>query len=361
MRKLRSQLQNAVKCAVLGGLLLPQLGRAGGPPPVITVQPVSQTALILGIVTFSVTASSGTTMSYQWFKDGSVLSGATSSSYTILSVLGTSAGNYYVKVTNAGGSVVSDNATLNIVAPPGIITQPQNQYAKQNQTVSFSVIASGTGPLSYQWYFNGASLGSAGNAATLTLSQVGASQAGPYYVVLTNSMGAITSAVATLTIGFPPQITTPPQSQTIVAGQNASFSVVASGTNPLRYQWLLNGSALSGATGSSLTLTNVQAAQAGNYTVVVTNSVSSATSAPASLTVIPPSVNLSVAPGTGMTAQGFSFQLTVSPGSTYVIWASSDLQNWTPIATNLATTGTAVFTDPAAANFSQRVYRAVLQ
>src|SRR5579859_4571368 len=144
--------QKVVKWAALA-LLMPVSTLGGiGPPPVITVQPSSQNAPLLGIVTFSVTASSGTTMSYQWYQNGVAIAGATSSSYTILTVLGTDAGNYCVKVSNAGGWVMSNNATLNVQAPPGVITQPQSQTVIQGQNVSFSVVASGTGPLSYQWY-----------------------------------------------------------------------------------------------------------------------------------------------------------------------------------------------------------------
>lgn len=355
------RLQNVARCIMLLGLLLPGRSLAWGPPPVITVQPVSQNVPLLGVATFSVTASSGTTMTYQWFKNGGTISGATSSSYTILSILGTSAGNYYVKVSNAGGSVISDNATLNIVAPPAIITQPRSQTVVRGQDVSFSVVASGTGPLSYQWFFNGVSLGSAGTSATLTLINVRPDQAGSYTAVMTNSMGSITSAVATLTVMVPPKIITQPLGQTVVQGQDASFSVVASGTAPLSYQWNFNGSPLAGATTSGLTLTNVQTAQAGSYTVVVTNAVGSVTSVVANLTVTLPRVTLSLNPGAGMSSNGFAFQLSVPAGLTYVIQASTDLRAWTPIATNVATSGTVVFTDTAASNYRQRFYRAELQ
>ena len=194
------RLRKAVAWAILAGLLLPSRSFATGPPPVIMVQPVSQNVPLWGYVTFSVTASSGTRMSYQWYLNGSAIYGANSSSYTIYSVLSLSAGNYCVQVSNSGGWVLSDNATLNVVAPPAIITQPQSQTVLRNQNATFSVVASGTGPLSYQWFFNGASLGMGGTNATLTLLNVKVSQAGAYMVVMTNSMGSVTSDVATLTV-----------------------------------------------------------------------------------------------------------------------------------------------------------------
>jgi hypothetical protein len=343
------------------GLFLPQKMLAGGPPPVITVQPLSQVVPLLGIAAFSVTASSGTTMSYQWFKDGLAIWGATSSSYTVISVLDISAGNYCVKVSNSGGWVISDNATLNVVAPPSILTQPQSQTAIQNDNVSFSAVASGTAPLGYQWFFNGASMGASGTNATLALTRVKANkQSGSYFVVLTNSFGSATSAVATLTVLVPPTIATPPQSQTVASGQNTSFTVQATGTAPLGYQWNFNGSPIPAATSSALTLTNVQTAQAGGYSVVVTNVAGSASSPVANLAVIAP-FSLSVISGPATNPGCFTFGFSFPAGSNYVILASTDLQSWSPIATNTATSNTVVFTDTSASNYPQRFYRAMAQ
>ena len=116
----------------------------------------------------------------------------------------------------------------------------------QGQSASFAVGASGTAPLSYQWNLNGTALSGATDAS-LALTNVQATDAGSYTAVVTNPGGSITSAVATLTVNILPGITTQPLSQTVTQGQNASFSVGASGTAPLSYQWSLNSTALSGA------------------------------------------------------------------------------------------------------------------
>src|SRR5207249_883813 len=79
-----------------------------------------------------------------------------------------------------------------------------------------------------------------------------------------------------------------PQSQTVIVGGAATFSVLASGTPPLTYQWQFNGTNLPGATAKSLGLTNVQFSQAGNYSVAVSNSLGTAASSNAALTVTPP-------------------------------------------------------------------------
>jgi hypothetical protein len=187
--------------------------------------------------------------------------------------------------------------------------------------------------------------------------------------VITNSAGNATSAAVMLTVDAPPSITAQPPSQAATLGQNVSFSVVAGGTAPLSYQWSFNGTALSGATGSTLTLAsggtsstltlaNVQTINAGSYTVVVTNIAGSIASAGAVLTVIPPTPPSFGS--AGMAPNGFAFQLSVPIGCTYVILASTNLQDWTPISTNVALTASVVLADPAATNCSRRFYRAMV-
>ena len=192
-------------CLVFFCLFLARTCIAIGPPPVITVQPSSVNAPLLGIdVTFSVTVSSQTTLTYQWFRDGSPIAGANSSSYSILlTLLGTDSGTFCVKVTNAGGSVTSSNAYLNSGPPPSITTQPQSQGVARGQNVSLSVVASSTLPLSYQWYFGSSKLGSGSTGATLNLSNLGASSAGGYSVVVSCDYGSVTSAVASVTVTNP--------------------------------------------------------------------------------------------------------------------------------------------------------------
>ena len=354
------RLPKLVLALVFSSLLLPQPCWAT-PPPTFLTQPVSQSVPLNGTVSFSTTVSSSTTPSYQWYKNGSPITLAILSSYTINNAQTNDQANYTVKVTNLGGSVASTNAALTVLGPPEITAQPVSQTVTPGQSFSFSVAANGTAPLSYQWIIKGTRLSGA-TSSTLTINSVRTSDAGSYTVVVTNSAGAVTSAVATLTVLVPPTITTPPQSQTVVAGQSATFSVAASGTGPLLYQWCFSGTPLAGATNSTLQLTNVRAANAGSYMVVVTNTWGFATNASALLTTTNPSIVLSsdAGAGMGMTPAGFSFQFSVPAGATYVVLASSDFMNWAPIATNVTASGSVVFTDTNAANYGQRIYRLML-
>ena len=171
---------------------------------------------------------------------------------------------------------------------PVIIVQPTNQTVAVGGTVGFSVAASGIAPLAFQWSFNGTNISGATNA-TLTLTNVQPNQAGNYAMVVTNVGGAVLSSNAALTVlVFLPEIALQPTNQAVFAGGAATFSVTATGTPPLDYQWYANGTNLPDATGAALTLTNVQFSQAGNYTVLVTNLYGSILSSNAVLTVNPP-------------------------------------------------------------------------
>lgn len=205
-------------------------------------------------------------------------------------------GQWYFNVhteTFPGGEIRGQILTL---AAPTITAQPQSQTVTTGANVTFTVTATGTVPLSYEWLFNGAPISGA-TSSSLTLNNVQTSLAGNYSVRVSNSAGSLTSASARLTVNPPsgaPAITAQPQSQTVTAGANVTFTVTAAGTAPLRYEWLFNGAPIAGATSSSLALNNVQTSQAGNYSVRVSNTAGSVTSASARLTVNPQSTALTI-------------------------------------------------------------------
>jgi len=331
-------------------------------PPAIITQPQNQT-VIQGEnqnASFSVMASGTAPLGYQWNFNGSALSGETNATVTLTNVNSAQAGGYTVIVTNNFGSVTSQVAALTVYVPPSITTQPQSQTVIQGQnlTTSFAVLANGSAPLNYQWFWNNSAAPQETNS-TLTLNQPGTNQAGSYTVVVQNNWGAVTSAVAVLTVYIPPTITNQPQSVAVFRGQTAAFSVSASGSAPFTYQWSFNDSVLVTGPNPTLFLTNSSAAEAGSYTVLVSNPGGSVTSAVAVLTVTNPIATVAVLAGAVPSPSGFSFQVGAPVGVTYIILTSPDLLNWTPIATNIATAATASFTDPAATNSGNQFYKVI--
>ncbi len=259
-------------------------------PPVITNQPSSQTVNAGSNSTFTVGATGTPPLNYQWrFNTTNNLAGATSASLTVTNAQFTNSGNYTVVVTNSAGSVTSAVAVLTVNAPPIITTQPTNQTVLVGSNVVFVVGAIGTAPLRYQWRFNTADL-TGETSASLSIMNAQTNRAGNYAVVVTNAFGAVTSAVAVLTVHAPPAIMTQPTNQTVMTGSNASFVVAAIGDAPLRYQWRFVTASLVGETNSTLLILNAQLTNEGNYAVVVTNAFGSVTSATASLTVLAPPV-----------------------------------------------------------------------
>ena len=241
---------------------------------------------------FSVTATGTGPLSYQWRKDGSNISGATSASYSISSTNLSDAGDYSVRVSNSAGNVTSNNATLTVNQQwwrPRSPASLNDQTVTEGQTANFSVTATGTGPLSYQWRKDGSNISGA-TSASYSISSTNLSDAGDYSVRVSNSAGNVTSNNATLTVNplvVAPQITSQPNDQTVTEGQTANFSVTATGTGPLSYQWRKDGSNISGATSASYSISSTNLSDAGDYSVRVSNSAGNVTSNNATLTVNP--------------------------------------------------------------------------
>jgi endonuclease/exonuclease/phosphatase family metal-dependent hydrolase len=188
--------------AVMKDFLIPAGPDSGTNPPVIFSQPQSQTNAVGATITFSVGVGGSGTIAYQWQRNGTNMDGATANPLVLVNAQLTNNGNYSVIITNLYGSIASSNAVLLLTnAPPAITAQPQNQSVFAGQTATFSVAATGTPPLNYQWRLSSTNLpGAATNP--FTLANVQFANAGNYSVVITNVSGSITSAAATLTVLF---------------------------------------------------------------------------------------------------------------------------------------------------------------
>jgi len=166
--------------------------------------------------------------------------------------------------------------SLDVVAAtvPIITRQPEGQMVNAGGSASFSVTASSTSSLSYQWQFNGANIPGA-NAASYSIPAAPVGAAGAYRVVVTDAAGSVTSSTAALLI-----TQEQPQAAQTETGGSVSFVVTPSGTGPFSYQWQLNGTDLPGATSARYDLTDASEFEVGNYTVFVTTPFGTVTSKP---------------------------------------------------------------------------------
>ncbi len=220
----------------------------------------------------------------------------------------------------------------NAPVPPSILVPPHDTTNTVGDTATLSVSATGSAPLFYQWFFNLTTPLANGTGPILTLPNVQTNQSGGYSVLVSNVAGSVTSVVAQLVVTnvvAPPSILTQPQTQTVVQGQTVNFSVTAAGTQPLFYQWYFNDiSPLLDATNPVLTLTGVTTNDAGNYSVVVSNSYGTAVSSNATLTVstnAPPDFGPVGFCNVGGTITGGAAGPTVYVGSATELAAYSDV------------------------------------
>jgi kumamolisin len=170
--------------------------------------------------------------------------------------------------------------------PPVIVTQPQSKTASLGSNLSLTVVASGTAPLSYQWYLSGSPI--SGATSSIYNINVTSASSGVYYVTVTNAYGSVTSNQAAITVtipAVPPTIAVQPVSQNVNLGSNLNLSVVATGTAPLAYQWNFNSIPITGANASTYTINSIALNQAGVYSVSISNSAGQVTSNDAQINV----------------------------------------------------------------------------
>jgi hypothetical protein len=319
--------------------------------PSITTQPTNQTVSAGQSATFAVTATGTAPLSYQWQKNSANISGATSSSYTTpATTSGDNGAKFDVVVSNTAGNQASATAVLTINAAavaPTITTQPANQTVTVGQTATFTVTATGTAPLSYQWQKNSANISGATASSYTTPATTSGDNGAKFDVVVRNSAGNQTSAMATLTVNaaaVAPTITTQPANQTVTVGQTATFTVIATGTAPLSYQWQKNSTNIAGATASSYTTPATTSADNGaNFDVVVSNIAGNQTSAMATLAVN------AVAVAPTITTQPANQTITAGQTATFTVTATGTAPlryQWQKNTVNITGATSASYTTP---------------
>jgi hypothetical protein len=337
--------------------------------PAITTPPQDRIVGTNGNVSFSVSVCGAPPFTYQWLFEGGALPNATNDTLNLFNVTLAQAGGYSVIVSNSAGGVTSVVATLIVQLPPVITTQPAPVTTVRDQPAAFTVDASGTPPLLYQWRFNGANLPGATNQ-TLTLTAVQTNQAGHYSVLVFNSAGSTASSNAALTVLVPATITQQPTNISVFAvfntntmaynPTNKSFTAAAVGVGSLRHQWRFNGADLPGETNTTLTVSNITPASAGGYSLRVTDDIGPTTSQTALLNVFVEPVFLispvtqGAAPGANVT---FSASFIAYPPPYTTEWRRSS----TPVSSNVGGLTTSFFIITNAQAFTAGTYRTVVR
>ncbi len=289
-------------------------------PAVTSTSPAAGTNGVAVSTPIAITFNQPVSVSSGWFSIASATSGPIAATvtggpltYTLTPPTSFTYGDTISVTIFAGKVTENDTHTLTLPADysfsfgtglpvaPAITAQPAPRTVPDGGATTFTVAASGTAPLTYQWRRNGTPI--TGNASasnpTLTLAVVSVADIGSFDCVVSNVAGSVTSVAATLTVTpVAPAIASQPLGKTVTVGAAATFTVTATGTAPLTYQWrkdgvpLVDGGGISGSASAGLTVAGATAASAGSYDVVVSNTVSSATSSAAALNVTTATLSL---------------------------------------------------------------------
>jgi len=292
-------------------------------PLVIASQPTDVTVRVGLSTSFHVIATGNGTLSYQWFENNLPITGATTANYSTGPVTMDDNGKQYsVEVSDDNSTLVSAIATLTAVPPLVITSQPAHITVTEGESASFSVTASGDGPLFYSWFVNGISIEGA-TAATYTVPTASLFDNGNEYSVLVRDNNeSIVSSWGILTVepaNTPLGITSQPTDITVTEGQTASFSVTASGEGALSYQWFENNLPITGATAATYSIAATTIGDNGNqYSVDVSDDIATLSSAMATLTVETLGAPLTI------TSQPVDITVTEGQGTSFNVIASGD-------------------------------------
>jgi hypothetical protein len=284
------------------------------PPSVVLTNPLpgqSFTAPALIALGAEAVAAKGTVTNVDFYDAGTNLVGAASAVPFLFYWTNVPPGFYTltaVAVDSSGLTRTSPPVSITVNPAPtvfGILTQPVGATVAAGGSATFSIVTTGTNAVTYQWFQNGGSL-SGQTESVLNLNPVSDSSAGTYTVIATSGTQSLPSQGAVLIVLDPPVIGSPPQSQQAQIGASVTLTVGATGSAPLNYQWLLNGTGIDGATNPSFVIPVAQPLNSGDYQVIVGNPVSFAES-PIAV------VSVSVAGELNESADSFSNRISIDP------------------------------------------------
>jgi hypothetical protein len=327
-------------------------------PPAIASQPSSQTIFSGYTAALSVTAGGTGPFSYQWYEGAAGTTttpvGTNNSTYTTPGLTATK--TYWVRVSSTcSGSAISVNSntvTVTVCQLPGIATQPASKTINSGSTATLNVIASGSGPFTYQWYDANTNALVATGSSTFTTPAL--TETKSYWARVTSSCNgsvAATSNIATVTVCDPPVITTHPAPKLINAGATATLTVAASGSAPFSYQWFEGpaGTTTTLVGTNSDTFTTPALSATKTYWARVTSACNGniANSTAATVTVCAPPV-IATQPAPATIPTGSATTLTVVPGGSgpfsYQWYEGTAPTTTTPVGTNSSSYTTPVLT-----------------
>ncbi len=257
-------------------------------PPFFEQEPEDYTVEAGWPAYFFAQASGAPPPSYQWLFNDVPIPGETNENLAVFTTSTNHIGGYSVIASNLLGSITSQVARLELITyPPGIVVQPTDQYASAGHWISFACIVTSAPPAALQWYFNGMPIPNATNYYHQFRAGF-SNQIGGYHLVAINELGAVTSAVARLTIDLvAPQIYSQPLPQSLVEGEQLSIYANVLNGIPVLAQWQRDGFDIPGATNNNLFVRYAGTNDSGDYRVIFWNDVASVTSQVARVEVRP--------------------------------------------------------------------------
>jgi len=257
----------------------------GTPQPLQVSQPGALAMLPGQPATFAIIITGAAPWIIEWLKDGQPIPGKTTPTLAFTAVTENDDAFYSARVSNGNQTLTTQPVRLNVYDPPTLLINPEDLTINPGESATFSVIATSEfGDLHYQWLFNGTPIPNAADASTYTIAKAQKTNQGTYSVAVSNPAGTTLSDEADLFVNNPVVITSQPQNIATTAGQTVQFSVTATGTGSLSYQWQFDGQDLPGETSDTLQVT-ASADTVGRYRVRISNLVGALWSLSATLTL----------------------------------------------------------------------------